>query len=154
MDNISRSRDRWLFVSVLSILFLVAIIFSAYNYIVSFVILAFLFIIVLFFLKPLSGLYLISLFLPITGLAVTYRGFELPFIDLLSVVVLTSFVVRHVYLYFFSEKKEILKFPGGIYFLLFFIFTLISGLLSDGIITHLWYCCSYESYLFVFTRLV
>ncbi len=152
MDNISRSRDRWLFISVLSVLFLVAIIFSAYNYIVSFVILAFLFIIVLFFLKPLSGLYLISLFLPITGLAVTYRGFELPFIDLLSVVVLTSFVVRHVYLYFFSEKKEILKFPGGIYFLLFFIFTLISGLLSDGIITHLWY--SFRWILFFYLAFV
>jgi O-antigen ligase len=149
MNNILYSRDRWLFISVLSILFLVAIIFSAYNYIVSFVILAFLFIVVLFFLKPLSGLYLISLFLPITGLAVNYKGFELPFIDLLSVVVLISFVVRHVYLYFFSDKKEGLKFPGGIYFLLFFIFTLISGLLSDGIITHLWYSCRWILFFYL-----
>jgi len=152
MNNILYSRDRWLFISVLSILFLVAIIFSAYNYIVSFVILAFLFIVVLFFLKPLSGLYLISLFLPITGLAVNYKGFELPFIDLLSVVVLISFTVRHVYLYFFSDKKEGLKFPGGIYFLLFFIFTLISGLLSDGIITHLWY--SFRWILFFYLAFV
>ena len=152
MDKVLHSRDRWLFISILSILFLVAIIFSAHNYIASFIILAFLFVVVLFFIKPLSGLCLMALFLPITGLAVSYKTFELPFIDLLSVVVLTSFAIRHVYLYFFSDQKEKIKFPGGLYFLIFFIITLISGLLSDGIITHVWY--SFRWILFFYLAFV
>jgi O-antigen ligase len=146
------SKNRWWLVILLASFLIIAIFLSNYNYLISLAIIAFVFFIILFFLKPLFGLYLMALFLPITGLAVQYKSLELPFIDLLSVVVLTSFVVSHIYLTFFDKNKTKLKWPAGGAFLAFFIIVLISAILSDGVLSHLWY--SFRWILFFYLAFV
>lgn len=133
------SKNRWWLIGLLAFFLIIAISFSFYNYLISLALIAFIFFIFLFFLKPLFGLYLMALFLPVTGLTLRYQSFELPFIDLLSLIVLSSFVVSHVYLIFFGKNIDKLKWPAGGAFLVFFIITLISAILSDSPLSHLWY---------------
>jgi hypothetical protein len=97
------SKNRWWLISLLAFLLVITIFFGFYNYLISLAIIAFIFFIFLFFLKPLFGLYLMALFLPVTGLTLRYQFFELPFIDLLSLIVLSSFVVSHIYLIFLEK---------------------------------------------------
>lgn len=133
------SSQRGLIIFLLAGFFLWALSFLSSNYLLAAAAIAFIFSILLFFLKPIFGLYLMALLLPLTGLALSYRGLELPLIDLLSLIVLSSFSLKHLYLAFFAPTREQLKFPAGIFFLLFFLATLLSSGLNDETWSHLWY---------------
>ena len=133
------SRNRIWIIFSLSLVFALAIFFSFSNYLVAAIILTFFFSVIWFFLKPIWGIYLMALFLPVTGWAISFKFLEIPFIDSLSLIVLISFIVRQLYFYFFSTKKEETKFPLGWAFLIFFIATLFSAVLNDDIIGSIWY---------------
>lgn len=139
MNNNSYTYNRFCIIFLLSLVFSLGIFFSFYNYLIAGIILALLFLIILFFLRPIWGVYLMALFLPITGWAVSFEFLEIPFIDLLSLLVLASFVLHQVYLYFFSDQANKIKFPLGGAFLIFFIATLFSAVLNDNIISSVWY---------------
>lgn len=152
MGEIFYSKNRYWIVLFLGILFFLAIILSSYSYLISFLLILLFFLFLLFFLSPLFGVYLMALFLPVTGFALTYSPLEIPFIDLLSLLVLSSFLIRHIYIYFFSLEKEKIKFPQGGAFLFFFLATLLSGLFSKDIFDSLWY--SFRWILFFYLAFV
>ncbi|MFA5644636.1 MAG: O-antigen ligase family protein [Patescibacteria group bacterium] len=152
MGEIFYSKNRYWIVLFLGILFFLAIILSSYSYLISFLLILLFFLFLLFFLSPLFVVYLIALFLPVTGFALTYSPLEIPFIDLLSLLVLSSFLIRHIYIYFFSLEKEKIKFPQGGAFLFFFLATLLSGLFSKDIFDSLWY--SFRWILFFYLAFV
>lgn len=133
------SRNRIWIIFSLSLVFALAIFFSFSNYLVTAIILTFFFSVIWFFLKPIWGIYLMALFLPITGWAISFKFLEIPFIDSLSLIVLISFIIRQIYFYFFSTQKEKIKFPLGWAFLVFFVATLFSAVLNDNIISSIWY---------------
>ncbi len=138
MENIF-SKNRIFIITFFSLIFSLLIFFSSYDYFISFLVLLFLFLLVLFFLKPLWGLYLMAVSLPINGLAIHFKFLELPFIDLLSLLVLTSFFISHFYFYFYSSKAPKLKLPFLGIFSAFFLATIVSAFFSDNIISSIWY---------------
>lgn len=140
MDTIFYSKNRFFIVLILSILLLLFLFFGFYNDLVALLILGAFFLILVFFLKPLWGVYLTALFLAVNGLAVNFKFLEIPFIDLLALIVTISFFIRQIYLYFFSKtKKEKIKFPLGVFFFLFFGVVCLSSLFSSNILSSLWY---------------
>lgn len=133
------SRNRIWIVFSLSLVFALAVFFSFSNYLVAAIILTFFFSVIWFFLKPIWGIYLMALFLPITGWAISFKFLEIPFIDSLSLIVLISFIIRQIYFHFFSNREDKIKFPLGWAFLTFFVVTLFSAVLNDNIISSIWY---------------
>jgi O-antigen ligase len=133
------SKNRILVISVLAAFLFLFIFLSPYNYPLFFYILALFLFVFLFFLRPLIGLYLMIFFLPIVGLAFHFDLLEIPFIDLLSLVVLVSFSLQQLYVSFFQKEKEKLKFPFAPAFLLFFFLALLSSFFSANISESIWY---------------
>lgn len=150
--DIDYKKNKYFAILFLLIPFSALIFFNFDNYQIYLVLFLLIFFIFLFFLFPLLGLYLISLFLPITGFSFGFRSFEAPLIDLLSLIVLTSFFIRNIYLYFYYKSKDKIIFPLGWEFLLFFIVTLISGFLSYDIPNAVWY--SFRWILFFYLSFV
>jgi O-antigen ligase len=107
--------------------------------------------IILLFLgiKPEIGLYLMILFLPVIDWNFNFRGFVIPFIDLITIVVLVACFLRIIYFFLFSatELKKI-KFPVLLAFSLFFLSISISNLLSDNVSTDLWYSIRWIAFFY------
>ncbi len=133
------SKNRFFIVLALAVFLFLFIFLSPYDYSLSFYILSLFLFFFVFFLKPLIGLYLMIFFLPIIGLAFHFDFMELPFIDLLSLVVLVSFVFQQLYISFFKKEKEKLKFPFALAFLIFFFFVLLSSFFGDNVSESIWY---------------
>lgn len=89
--------------------------------------------------KPEIGLYLMVFFLPVINWNFYYGRLEIPFIDLLSLVVLMAFILKQAYLFIFDRKNFKLKFPLFIVFILFFATAIISSFGSNIVNDSLWY---------------
>lgn len=121
------------FVSILAIAFFV---FFPIVFLLTIVASA---VILFFAVKPEIGLYLMIFFLPVIHLNFNYNNLVIPFIDLLSLIVGVSFFARIIYFNLFNNTSEKIKLPYLFIFLLFFSATIISSLLSNNIISSLWY---------------
>ncbi|MGI6348028.1 MAG: O-antigen ligase family protein [Patescibacteria group bacterium] len=132
------SHYRWEILIILSFLFLASVFLALNNYLVTALIFGSLFFIFLFFLRPLWGLYLIAFFLPVNGWAFNFKFLEIPFIDLLALILLISFILRQIYSFFFLDKSDKLVFPVASVFALFFLSTLISACFSNYVLSSLW----------------
>jgi len=89
--------------------------------------------------KPETGLYLMAFFLPVINLNINYYNLEIPFIDLLSLIVLTSLILKQTYFLAFDRKNFRIKFPVFTVFILFFIAAIVSSINSNIIMASLWY---------------
>lgn len=138
-DNLSS--DRYLVLFFLSLFFIFSIFLAFSNNLIYLAVLAFIFCLVWFFVSPVSGLYLVALVLPTTGLIFTFSGLELSLIDLLALIALSAFFIRYFYIYFFTPRiyKEKIIFPYFLWFLLFFLSVFISAILSSDPVSSLWY---------------
>lgn len=136
-----RSSDRLLILFFLALFFIFALFFAFSNNLIYLAVLAVVFCLILFFVRPIFSLYVIALVLPTTGLVFRFSGLELPLLDLLSLLALASFFVRHFYIYFFAPRiyQEKIKLPYLFLFSLFFVTLIISSLLSSDPISSLWY---------------
>jgi O-antigen ligase len=139
MNNLSFYNKKWLIVLILAIGLSSMVLWGPGNYLLFGSLLLLFFLIFLFFLKPMFGVYLIILFIPVLGFSFNFKFLEAPFIDLLSLLVLSSFIIRHIYIYFFHKGKEKLVFPFAGPFLFFFLAAVFSGLLSDDMFRYVWY---------------
>lgn len=120
-------------------LFLVLMVSSLYlQAVVGLVFLGVLLFIFAFF--PELGLYAMIIFLPFTEWHFEFfEKLEVPFIDLLAIVVITGFFLREIYLLLFDREKSKIFFPLFLPFLLFFLSITVSNLLSVNISVNIWY---------------
>ena len=81
---------------------------------------------------------MIAFFLPVNGWAFNFKFLEIPFIDLLALILLISFILRQIYSFFFLDKSDKLVFPVASVFALFFLSTLISACFSNYVLSSLW----------------
>jgi len=127
---------------ILAILFFVSILAIAFFCFFPdiFLLILIIIIILLFFaIKPEIGLYFMVFFLPVIHINFNYNNLVIPFIDLLSLIIGISFLVRIIYFNLFNNIIEKIIFPYLSVFLLFFGAIVISSLFSDNIISSLWY---------------
>ena len=89
--------------------------------------------------KPEIGLYLMVFFLPAINWNFYYGKLEIPFIDLLSSIVLLAFILKQAYLLLFKRNDFKLKFPLFTVFILFFGSVVISSLSSNVVNDSFWY---------------
>jgi len=106
-------------------------------------------------IKPEIGVYLMIVFLPVINWNFDFRGLVIPFIDLITIIVLTAYFLRIVYFFFFSGAElKTIKFPVVLAFLAFFLSVSISNFFSDNVLTDFWYSIRwialfYLGYLFL-----
>ena len=139
----------WEILVVLSLLFLSSVFLSLNNYLIVALVLAFLFLIFLFFIQPYIGLYLLAFFLPVNGWAISFKFLEIPFIDLLALVLLISFFLRQLYSFFFLDQAKKVSFPLAWAFFLFFTSALVSSLLSSSPLASLWASCRWILFFYL-----
>ncbi|MDO9399658.1 MAG: O-antigen ligase family protein [bacterium] len=146
MNNIfnqNYNSHKKLILFILSFISILAIAFLAFFPMTFLLVVAILAVLLFFAIKPEIGLYLMVFFLPVIHLVFNYKSLEIPLIDLIGLIVGVSFFIRVIYFYFFDNKvfniSEKIKWPYLFAFLLFFSATIISSLLSDNIISSLWY---------------
>lgn len=89
--------------------------------------------------KPEIGLYLMAFFLPVIHWNFNYNNLEVPFIDLLSLIVLIAFILKQAYNLLLNRADFKLEFPLLFGFILFFSAAVISSLDSTMINASLWY---------------
>ncbi|MDD3711422.1 MAG: hypothetical protein PHP37_02385, partial [Patescibacteria group bacterium] len=106
-----KSQNRFLIIFFIFILFSVTLFLAVYNHFLALIILALVFLLIAFIIQPLISLYLMAFFLPVVGWAFHFNSLELPLIDLLSLLALTGFIIRYLYIYFFSYYPEKIIFP-------------------------------------------
>ncbi|MBD3248375.1 hypothetical protein GF382_03760, partial [Candidatus Falkowbacteria bacterium] len=99
------------------------------------------------------GLYLIAFFLPMINWHFVYQQFEIPFIDLLAIILLLSFFIRMLYERLSLNKIDMI-WPLGMPFLVLFSALFISNLFSEYIVGSIWYSVRwvlfpYLAYIFV-----
>lgn len=85
------------------------------------------------------GLYLMAFFLPVIDWHFVFYRFEIPFIDLLALLVLTAFIIRKAYILFFKKEDFSLVWPIFWPFVFFFSAIMISGVFSDYPTSSVWY---------------
>ncbi len=146
------SENRWLIIFFIFLLFSTALLASIYNHFVSLAVLGVLFLLIIFVFRIKIALYLIAFFLPVTGWAFHFNSFELPLIDLLSLLALFSFIIYHLYAYFFSYQIEKIRFPLAWSFFIFWLITIVSGLFSVSSLHSIWY--SFRWILFFYLSFV
>jgi len=95
--------------------------------------------IVLLAINPEIGLYAMAFFLPIINWNFSYYNLEIPFIDLLSLAVVTVFLFRQAYLFLFNRENFKISWPLFFSFSFFFATAVISSLFSDNVSLSLWY---------------
>lgn len=137
MTSFYNKKYYWLLLLIPVFLFLLFL--TETNYLVSSLALASLFFLFILFLKIEIGLYLIAFSLPLIGIAFKINFLELPLVDLLALFLLLAFILREIYLYFYDKSKSKLIYPFFSYFIAFFSICLLSSLLSENIISSLWY---------------
>ncbi len=133
--------NNWILLNFLILIFIISLItFPFFPLITSFVFLGFLILFALA-IKPEIGLYLMILFLPVINLNFNFKNFEIPFIDLLTIVVLISYLLRIIFtsLFFTVNKSKRITLPFVLSFLMFFISISIGNLLSNDIFINIWY---------------
>jgi len=120
-------------------LFLILLIFSLYlQAAVGLLFLSILLLIFAFF--PELGLYAMIIFLPFTEWHFEFfEKFEVPFIDLLAIIVIIGFFLREIYLLLFDRENSKLYLPLFLPFILFFLSITVSNVLSLNISTNVWY---------------
>lgn len=120
-------------------LFLVFVIFSLYWEVAMGIILLFA-LLLIFAFYPEFGLYSMIIFLPFIDWHFEFFSrFEVPFIDLLALLVILSFSFRSVYFLLFNREKLKLNFPLFFPFALFFLAVTVSNLFSENILSNIWY---------------
>lgn len=87
----------------------------------------------------LVSLYLMAIFLPVTGWAIYYKSFELPFIDLLALIGLAFFSFYKIKEYFSTYHPEKIKLPLFGPFFIFLAVNILSALINPGYLGSLWY---------------
>lgn len=152
-DNISpvRSSDRPLILFFFSLFFISILFFAFSNNLIYLAVILGVFFLVWFFIRPIFSLYLIALILSTTGLAFRFSGFELPLIDLVSLLALSAFFIRYFYIYFFTPRiyQEKIKLPYFFFFFLFFLAVIISSLLASDPFSSLWYFVRWILFLYL-----
>lgn len=133
-------------------IFLPILFFIESNYIISALILGAALLLSLFFLKIEIGLYLMAICLPFIEPIFSFSFLEIPLIDLLSLFVLSAFIARESYLFFYKKKQELIYFPLARYFFAFFAICLVSSFFSHNILSSLWY--SFRWILFFYLAFV
>lgn len=136
---LSRGINKKLILFILFFISILAIVFFVFFPIIFLLTIAVLAALLFFAVKPEIGLYLMIFFLPVIHLNFNYNNLIIPLIDLLSLIVAISFLARIVYFKLFNNTSEKIKLPYLFVFLLFFSATIISSLLSNNIISSLWY---------------
>lgn len=134
-----KSQNRFLVVFFIFILFSATLFLAVYNHVLALIILAVVFLLIAFIIQPLISLYLMAFFLPVVGWAFHLNSLELPLIDLLSLLALMGFVIRRLYVYFFSYYPEKITFPLAGPFFVFWAMTIVSALVNPAPLGALWY---------------
>jgi len=140
-NSVTPSSDRFLILFFLGLFFIFALFFAFSNNLIYLAVLSVVFCLLWFFVRPVFSLYFMALVLPTTGLVFSFSGLELPLLDLISLLALTAFFVRHFYIYFFAPRiyKEKIALPYFFFFALFFVTVFVSALLSSDPVSSLWY---------------
>lgn len=103
-----------------------------------------------FLFKPKIGLYLTAFFLPVIGFDLNLASFRIPPVDLVALILLISFLLKHLFNFFFEPEKKIkLRFPLLFPFALFLTISFISSLLSTDPIYSIWYFCRWPLFLYL-----
>ena len=88
------------------------------------------------------GIYLMAFFLPVIHWDFFYKSLQVPFIDLLGLLVLAAFLLNRFTLAFTAgpnKNKTAVKWPFLFGFILFYGASVISSLLTPEYLTSLWY---------------
>ncbi|MFA6995190.1 MAG: O-antigen ligase family protein [Patescibacteria group bacterium] len=114
-----------------------------------FVILALVLFLAIFLVKPLIGLYLMAFLLPVSGWSFDIYGFLLPLIDLLALLVLTAFILRTVFFFFFNfSSKQPIVWPLFFPFAVFLFFNILSAIFSSQPFSSLYYIARWPVFLY------
>lgn len=114
-----------------------------------FLIIAFVSLLAIFSAWPEIGLYLVAFCLPVIGLNFYLKGLNFPLVDLLSLILFASFIIRSFFqILFKGQEKIILKWPLFFPFFLFLAIGLISSLFSSQIIYSVYYLLRWPIFLY------
>jgi len=98
---------------------------------------------------PEIGLYLVAFCLPMIGWSFYLKGLDIPLVDLLSLILLISFVIRLFFQTIFKSKEPLkIKWPLALPFFIFLLISFISSLFSAQISSSLWYIVRWPLFLY------
>jgi O-antigen ligase len=104
----------------------------------------------IFSVRPDIGLYLVAFCLPIIGLNFYLKGFNLPLVDLLALILLSAFLVKQVFQTIIKDSnKTALRWPLFFPFLIFIIIGFLSSIFSSQISYSLWNLIRWPIFLYL-----
>jgi len=141
IDNIVSQNNNYkkLILAIFFVLLIVVLVSFSFYPIETALAVAAMFVLAGLIYKPEIGLYLMVFFLPVINWNFYYEKLEIPFIDLLSLVVLLAFIFKQIYLLVFDRKNFQLEWPMFSVFILFFIVNIFSSIFSNSVNDGLWY---------------
>lgn len=152
---LSNRNDKFIILGLMVMAVFLSLISGFINTSLSWLVLSFVVVLSIFIIRPEIGLYMLALFLPVINWNFYYQSLEMPFIDILSIVLAAAFALRFIFQIFHDPKAAMeIKFPFLLSFILFFTSVLASSYFDNEMLKSLWYAVrwillSYLCYLFI-----
>lgn len=100
---------------------------------------------IIIFVKIEWGVYLMAFSLPLINWNFNYSGMEIPFIDLLSILVFFIYFLQR----FLARNFDNIKKPHFFSFFAFFLVAILSSLFSQNISTSIWYSIRWILFFYI-----